>query len=158
MIIQILQRLIRIALEEPNEDLRRFASYQHVIWNHDADCQSAWRTYSYSYMFFTRWFQFLPVLSLRWRPNGLKPYGIQNQEKWYVVRIRVAFPNDAPIFRMSVDHISSSAQLTFLVSLKRGMILCSVCLPFLTLFTVKLSESRWHRSRITGSWSSVISD
>ncbi|KAF8443019.1 hypothetical protein L210DRAFT_3759383 [Boletus edulis BED1] len=38
VIIQMLQRLIGTALEEPNEDLRRFASYQHVIWNRDADC------------------------------------------------------------------------------------------------------------------------
>ncbi|KAH0831978.1 midasin [Lanmaoa asiatica] len=38
VITQMLQRLIGIALEEPNEDLRRFASYQHVIWNHDAGC------------------------------------------------------------------------------------------------------------------------
>lgn len=153
----MLQRLIRMALEEPNEDLRRFASYQHVIWNHDADCQSAWRTYRYSYFFIT-WFQFPPVLPLRWRPNGSKPYGIQIQEKWYVARIRVALPKDPRVFRVSVDHISSSARLTFSVPSKKGIILYSVCLPFFTPFTVKLSESRWHRSRITGSWSSVKSD
>ncbi|KAG8214523.1 midasin [Butyriboletus roseoflavus] len=37
-IVQVLQRLIGLALEDPNEDLRRFASYQHVIWNHNMDC------------------------------------------------------------------------------------------------------------------------
>lgn len=37
-------------------------------------------------------FQFLPVSSLRWKLNGLKPCGINNQKKWCVAGIGVAFP------------------------------------------------------------------
>ncbi|KAF9242636.1 midasin nuclear AAA ATPase [Melanogaster broomeanus] len=33
--IQMFERLIEIALQAPNEDLRRFASYQHLLWNYD---------------------------------------------------------------------------------------------------------------------------
>ncbi|KAG9315861.1 midasin [Chiua virens] len=38
VVSQLFQRLIGTALEEPDEDLERFASYQHVIWSYDAKC------------------------------------------------------------------------------------------------------------------------
>ncbi|KIK92495.1 hypothetical protein PAXRUDRAFT_571192 [Paxillus rubicundulus Ve08.2h10] len=33
--VHMLERLIETALQEPNEDLGRFASYQHLIWGYD---------------------------------------------------------------------------------------------------------------------------
>ena len=44
------------------------------------------------------WFQFLPVSLPRRKLNGLKPCGINNQKKWYVAGIGVAFPQGLTLF------------------------------------------------------------
>ncbi|KAF9220907.1 hypothetical protein BS17DRAFT_290054 [Gyrodon lividus] len=38
---QVFERLVETAVQEPNEDLSRFASYQHLIWNYDASREIA---------------------------------------------------------------------------------------------------------------------
>lgn len=150
----MLRRLIRTALEEPNEDLRRFASYQHVIWSRDADCYSTLRCYCCVLIFVT-WFQSPLISSLRRRLNGLKPCGTSNQKRWYVAIIGVHFKGptyfqdvSGPLFILRPTHLLDALEKRYELAL--CMLAC------LTLFTVKLKGSRWRRSSSTWDYSSVI--